>query len=56
MPSIIVMEANRVGGDERLIGHAQRMDLEGTSVLVASLEDLIMAKQWSDRPKEGLRS
>lgn len=48
----IVMEANRVGGYERLIGQAQRMDLEGTGVLVASLDDLIMAKQWSDRPKD----
>lgn len=48
----VVMEANRIGGYERLIRQAQRMDLEGTSVLVASLDDLIMSKQWGDRPKD----
>lgn len=48
----VVFEALRIGGYERLLDHADRMDVDGMTVRVASLDDLIMGKQWSDRDKD----
>lgn len=48
----VVFEVTRIGGYERLLAHADHMDFEGTAVLVASLDDLIMGKQGSDRDKD----
>lgn len=51
-PIDVVFEATRIGGYERLADRAERIDVEGSTVLVAALDDLIMGKQWSDRPKD----
>lgn len=48
----VVFEATRIGGYERLVQHADRKDVDGVTILVASLDDLIMGKQWSDRDKD----
>lgn len=51
-PIDIVFEAIRIGGYEHLAGRAERTDVDGVTVLVASLDDLIMGKQWSEREKD----
>jgi hypothetical protein len=48
----VVFEATRIGGYERLVGRADRMDVDGVIVRVASLDEEIMGKQWSDRDKD----
>jgi hypothetical protein len=51
-PVDVVFEAQRIGGYERLVANATPMQVGRTRVLVASLDDLIMGKQWSDRAKD----
>ena len=50
----VVMEATGIGGYERLHPAAVVMELEGRTIRVGALGDLIRAKQWSDRPKDRL--
>lgn len=38
--------------ESSLVQHADRKDVDGVTILVASLDDLIMGKQWSDRDKD----
>lgn len=51
-PIDVVFEAERIGGYERLVTGATPVDVGGVIVRVADLDDLIMAKQWSDRDKD----
>jgi hypothetical protein len=48
----VVFEARRIGGYERLVRAAETREVEGASIRVAALDDLIMGKQWSDRDKD----
>jgi hypothetical protein len=48
----VLRELRAIGGYDRLIGHADLIEVDGTAVYVAALDDIIASKEAAGRPKD----
>lgn len=48
----VLREIRAIGGYDRLIGHAELIEVAGTAVYVAALDDIIASKEAAGRPKD----
>lgn len=48
----VLRELRAIGGYDRLIGHAELIEVAGTEVAVAALDDIIASKEAAGRPKD----
>lgn len=48
----VLRELRAIGGYDRLIGQADLIDVAGTGVYVAALDDIIVSKEAAGRPKD----